>query len=77
MAICSTCPHGCSLAAGKRGACRSRRASESHVEPEGYGRRYPVQSNLDDQGRFQNRRVEIEVLNIGMRITGDDKEAEK
>ena len=38
MAICSTSPHGCSLAAGKRGACRSRRASESHVEPEGYGR---------------------------------------
>lgn len=56
---------------------KSQGIDGSRMEPEGYGRRYPVQSNLDDQGRFQNRRVEIEVLNIGMRITGDDKEAEK
>ena len=38
MATCTTCPHACEPAPGKLGLCRQRRASESCVEPEGYGR---------------------------------------
>ena len=38
MPLCNTCPHGCKPAAGMRGSCRSRRAGEQRVEPEGYGR---------------------------------------
>ena len=38
MPTCDTCPHSCTLSAGKLGICRSRRATEDAVEPEGYGR---------------------------------------
>ena len=46
--------------------------------PEGYGKKYPIDTNKTDQGRFRNRRVEIEVMNVGMRITdySDKKETE-
>lgn len=38
MPSCNSCPHACSLAPGKLGLCRSRRADEDTVRPEGYGR---------------------------------------
>lgn len=38
MAICETCPHGCRLDEGNMGVCRSRRAVNGVVVPEGYGR---------------------------------------
>lgn len=37
-APCTACPHGCKLADGELGRCRSRRGSKDAVAPEGYGR---------------------------------------
>lgn len=58
---------------------KSQGIDGSRMEPEGLGKKYPIDSNKTDQGRFRNRRVEIEVMNVGMRITdyGDTKETEK
>lgn len=41
----------------------------NRIETSGFGKRYPIESNATPQGRFRNRRVEIEVLNIGQKIT--------
>lgn len=38
MPICTACPHACQLDPGKLGLCLSRRADDSSVKPEGYGR---------------------------------------
>ena len=58
---------------------KSQGIDGSRMEPEGFGKKYPIDSNQTDQGRFRNRRVEIEVTNVGMRITdyGETKETEK
>ncbi len=58
---------------------RSQGIDGSRMMPEGFGKKYPIDTNKTDQGRFRNRRVEIEVMNVGMRITdyGETKETEK
>ena len=38
MPTCTTCPHACTLKPGQYGLCRSRRANDEAVFPEGYGR---------------------------------------
>ena len=48
---------------GKKGVDRNR------IETEGYGEKYPIDTNETPEGRHNNRRVEIDVLNVGMRIT--------
>lgn len=57
---------------------KSQGIDGSRMVPEGFGKKYPIDSNKTDQGRFRNRRVEIEVLNVGMRITdnGESKQNE-
>ena len=55
---------------------KSQGIEESRMVPEGYGKKYPIDTNKTDQGRFRNRRVEIEVLNVGMHIT-DNGESKK
>jgi outer membrane protein OmpA-like peptidoglycan-associated protein len=57
---------------------KSQGIDSSRMEPEGLGKKYPIDSNQTPQGRFKNRRVEIEVMNVGMRITdySDKKETE-
>lgn len=57
---------------------KSQGIDGSRMEPEGCGKKYPIDTNQTPQGRFRNRRVEIEVMNVGMRITdyGDNNETE-
>ncbi|MBQ5974329.1 MAG: OmpA family protein [Bacteroidales bacterium] len=57
---------------------KSQGIDGSRMEPEGCGKKYPIDTNQTPQGRFRNRRVEIEVMNVGMRITdySDKKETE-
>lgn len=38
----------------------------SRIAAEGFGKRYPVVSNQSDEGRAQNRRVELTILNAGV-----------
>ncbi len=40
---------------------------EDRITPKGYGKKYPVASNNTSEGRQQNRRVEVVVLNEGVK----------
>jgi len=47
----------------------SRGIDYSRMEPTGFGEKYPIDTNSTDEGRFHNRRVEIEILDVGIRNT--------
>ena len=55
---------------------KSQGIDGSRMTPEGLGRKYPIDTNSTEVGRFRNRRVEIEVENVGMRITDYNKPKE-
>lgn len=41
---------------------RSRGISAGRIQATGYGERYPIASNINEAGRSQNRRVELELI---------------
>ena len=41
--------------------------SPSRVKSFGYGLRYPIDTNSTEEGRFRNRRVEFDVITIGLK----------
>lgn len=47
----------------------SKGISLDRMETAGYGEKYPIETNSTDEGRFHNRRVEIEILDVGIRNT--------
>lgn len=47
--------------------------SPSRVRSFGYGLRYPIESNSTEEGRFRNRRVEFEVITIGLKRKYEEK----
>lgn len=48
---------------------QSKGIDAGRMVPEGFGEKYPIDTNSTPEGRFHNRRVEIEVLNVGIRNT--------
>ena len=46
--------------------------SPNRVRSFGYGLRYPIDSNSNEEGRFRNRRVEFEVITIGLKRKYED-----
>ena len=52
---------------------QSRGIDGSRMTAVGYGEKYPIATNSTSEGRFKNRRVEIEVLNVGLRNTDGSK----
>lgn len=47
----------------------SKGVALSRMQTEGFGEKYPIDTNDTPEGRFNNRRVEIEVLNVGLKLT--------
>lgn len=47
----------------------SKGVAFSRMQTEGFGEKYPIDTNDTPEGRFNNRRVEIEVLNVGLQLT--------
>lgn len=45
--------------------------AESRLQSEGWGEQYPLDDNGTDEGRARNRRVEIEIVNYGTKITNE------
>ena len=48
---------------------QSKGIAKDRMVPEGFGEKYPIDTNSTPEGRFHNRRVEIEVMNVGIRNT--------
>ena len=48
---------------------QSKGIDKDRMVPEGFGEKYPIDTNTTPEGRLHNRRVEIEVLNVGIRNT--------
>lgn len=55
----------------------SKGIAMDRMETEGFGEKYPIDTNETEEGCFNNRRVEIEVLNVGMQITDPKTTQEK
>ncbi len=55
----------------------SQGVSKDRMETAGFGEKYPIDTNETEEGRFHNRRVEIEVLNVGMQITNPKTSKDK
>jgi len=55
----------------------SKGVAMDRMETEGFGEKYPIDTNDTKEGRFNNRRVEIEVLNVGMQLTDPPTTQEK
>ena len=55
----------------------SKGVAMDRMETEGFGEKYPIDTNDTDEGRFNNRRVEIEVLNVGLQLTEPPTTLEK
>ena len=47
----------------------SKGVAMDRMETEGFGEKYPIDTNDTEEGCFNNRRVEIEVLNVGLQLT--------
>ncbi len=54
-------------ASSVKGALASRGISEERIATKGYGKKYPVASNDTPAGKQQNRRVEVIILNEGVK----------
>ncbi len=54
-------------AASVKGALASRGISEERISTKGYGKKYPLASNDTPAGKQQNRRVEVIILNEGVK----------
>lgn len=52
-----------------RNYLRAQGIDASRIETDGFGEKYPIDDNNTKIGRFHNRRVEIEILNVGFQIT--------
>lgn len=50
-----------------KNALVSKGVGEERITPKGYGKKYPVASNNTSEGRQLNRRVEVVVLNEGVK----------
>ena len=50
-----------------KNALVAKGVGEERITPKGYGKKYPVASNNTSDGRQQNRRVEVVILNEGVK----------
>jgi outer membrane protein OmpA-like peptidoglycan-associated protein len=50
-----------------KNALVAKGVGEERITPKGYGKKYPVASNKTSDGRQLNRRVEVVILNEGVK----------
>lgn len=55
----------------------TRGVAKNRMTGEGFGEMYPYTSNATKEGRFQNRRVEIEIEELGIKVTEQSTETKK
>jgi pyruvate formate lyase activating enzyme len=65
MPVCTSCPHACTLSPGKLGLCRSRRAGDADVLPEGYGRITSIALDPIEKKPISRWRPGTTVLSLG------------